>query len=68
MVRSGEFFGLWGLANRVAAIIGPVSYGVINWLSDGNHRAAILSTLAFFILGLLLLLRVDEARGRAAAR
>lgn len=68
VVRSGEFFGLWGLANRVAAIIGPVSYGVINWLSDGNHRVAILSTLAFFILGLLLLLRVDERRGRAAAR
>jgi MFS transporter, UMF1 family len=68
VMRSGEFFGLWGLANRVAAIVGPVSYGVINWLSDGNHRVAILSTLAFFILGLLLLLRVDEARGRAAAR
>ena len=65
MARSGEFFGLWGLANRVAAIIGPVSYGVISWLSAGNHRIAILSTLTFFIVGLLLLLRVNESRGKA---
>ncbi|MEN8212941.1 MAG: MFS transporter [Pseudomonadota bacterium] len=67
VARSGEFFGLWGLANRVAAIVGPLSYGVISWLSEGNHRLAILSTLTFFVVGLLLLLRVDETRGKIAA-
>ncbi len=66
MARSAEFFGLWGMANRLAAIIGPLSYGLISYLSDGNHRLAILSTLLFFIVGLLLLLRVNEKRGRAA--
>ncbi len=66
--RSGEFFGLWGLAVKLSAIIGPVSYGLIAHLTDGDHRSALLSTLVFFIAGLLLLLRVDEARGRAAAR
>ena len=66
--RNGEIFGLWGLANRTAAIIGPVSYGVISELSGGNHRAALLSTLAFFIAGLLLLFTVDEARGKHAAQ
>ena len=66
VARSGEFFGLWGMANRVAAIVGPVSYGVISWLSAGNHRLAILSTLTFFVIGLLLLLRVNESRGKAA--
>lgn len=66
--RTGEFFGLWGLAGRLAAIIGPLSYGLIGALSHGNHRTAILSTLFFFIAGLGLLLTVDEQRGKAAAR
>jgi UMF1 family MFS transporter len=64
--RSGEFFGLWGLVNRLAAILGPLSYGLLSHYSD-NLRLALLSTLAFFIAGLVLLLRVDEARGRRAA-
>jgi UMF1 family MFS transporter len=66
--RSGEFFGLWGLAGKSAAIVGPLSYGVITYVSRGNHRLALLSTAGFFVAGLVLLLRVDERRGRAAAR
>jgi UMF1 family MFS transporter len=62
--RSAEFFGLWGLAGRAAAIIGPLSYGVISHASGGDHRAALLSTLGFFLLGLLVLLTVNEARGK----
>ena len=65
--RNGEIFGLWGLANRAAAIIGPVSYGAISGLSGGNYQLGLLSTLGFFLSGLLLLLTVDEKRGRAAA-
>ncbi len=65
--RSGEFFGLWGLAIRLAAIIGPLTYGAIIYLMQGNHRLAILSTLLFFILGLILLLTVNEQRGKQAA-
>jgi len=64
--RSAEFFGLWGLASRAAAIFGPLSYGVISQLSSGNHRLAMLSTLAFFIAGLALLFTVDEQRGKKA--
>jgi UMF1 family MFS transporter len=65
--RCAEFFGLWGLAGKLAAIVGPVSYGLITWLSRGNHRMALLATAIFFIAGLLLLLTVDEQRGRRAA-
>ena len=65
--RSAEFFGLWGLAVKFAAIIGPISYGLITYLSQGDHRLAILSTNAFFIAGLFLLFTVNEQRGRAAA-
>lgn len=66
--RCGEFFGLWGLAARTAAIIGPVVYGLIGKLTGGDHRLAMLSTLMFFVLGLILLTRVDEQRGIAAGK
>lgn len=66
--RCGEFFGLWGLAGKSAAIVGPLSYGVITYLSRGNHRLALLATAAFFVAGLVVLWRVDERRGRAAAQ
>jgi len=65
--RNAEIFGLWGLANRAAAILGPVSYGVIAEASAGDHRLALLSTLVYFLAGLALLLTVRETRGRAAA-
>jgi UMF1 family MFS transporter len=65
--RSAEFFGLWGLSIKLAAILGPLSYGFIAWYSSGNHRLAILTTLSFFIVGLLVLLTVNEKRGRLAA-
>jgi len=65
--RSAEFFGLWGLAGKLAAVVGPLVYGLVTYLSHGNHRQALLSTCGFFIVGLLMLLTVNERRGRAAA-
>ncbi|MGA9031188.1 MAG: MFS transporter [Sulfuricaulis sp.] len=65
--RAAEFFGLWGLAGKLAAVIGPLVYGLVTFLSHGNHRLALLSTCVFFIAGLLMLLTVNERRGRAAA-
>lgn len=65
--RSAEFFGLWGLASKLAAAVGPPVYGLIAYLSHGNHRLALLSTTGFFVVGLLLLATVNERRGRAAA-
>jgi UMF1 family MFS transporter len=63
----GEFFGLWGLAVKLSSIVGPVTYGVVSWLSRGDHRLAILMTGTFFVVGLVLLHTVDIARGRDAA-
>ncbi len=65
--QTAEMYGLWGMANRIAAIAGPLSYGIIGYVTGGNHRVAVLSTLFFFLTGLVLLLRVDEKRGMAAA-
>jgi UMF1 family MFS transporter len=65
--QAAEFFGLWTFAIRLASIIGPLSYGAITWATDGNQRAAILSTAVLFLGGLVVLLKVDVARGRLAA-
>ncbi|MGE5523391.1 MAG: MFS transporter [Rhodospirillaceae bacterium] len=65
--RTAEFFGLWGLAVKLASILGPVSYGVVTWMSGGSHRLAIVITGLFFVGGLLLLRAVDVGRGRAIA-
>ena len=65
--RTAEFFGLWGLAVKAASIFGPLTYGVVTWMFEGNHRLGILSVGAYFVVGLALLARVDVERGRAAA-
>jgi MFS transporter, UMF1 family len=67
-VRVAEFFGLWTFAIRLASIVGPLSYGLITWLTGGNHRLAIGCTTLLFVLGLWLLRPVDVARGRQAAQ
>ena len=36
-------------------------------LGGGDHQVSLLSTLAFFVFGLLLLFTVNERRGHAAA-
>jgi len=65
--RVAEYFGLWTFATRLAAIVGPVSYGLVVWLTAGQHRLAILSTALFFAAGWWRLRRVNLARGRAVA-
>ncbi|MGB7540549.1 MAG: MFS transporter, partial [Burkholderiales bacterium] len=65
--RRAEFFGLWGLAVKLSSILGPLTYGVVTWISGGDHRLAMLATGAFFAVGLLILAGIDVQRGRRAA-
>ncbi len=64
--RHAEFFGLWGLAVKLASILGPLTYGAVTWLTDNDHRTAMLITGVFFVLGLVVLKSVDPERGRRA--
>ena len=66
--REAEIFGLWGMAVKLASILGPLSYGLVNIATKGNHRLSMVVTAVFFVAGLSLLMRVDVARGHAAAR
>jgi UMF1 family MFS transporter len=65
--RHGEFFGLWGLAVKLSSILGPLTYGAVTWITAGDHRLAILTTGAYFVVGLAILAGVDAERGRRAA-
>jgi MFS transporter, UMF1 family len=65
--RLAEFFGLWTFAVRLSAIVGPITYGLVTVATSGNHRVAILSTGLFFVLGLIVLRKVDVARGSRAS-
>ena len=65
--RTAEFFGLWGLAVKLSAILGPVTYGLVTWITLGNHRVAMLVTGVFFVIGITILFGLNTARGRAAA-
>ncbi|HZF29310.1 MAG TPA: MFS transporter [Gammaproteobacteria bacterium] len=65
--RHAEFFGLWGLAVKLASILGPLTYGAVTWLTHNDHRSAMLITGMFFVLGLAVLKSIDPERGRHAA-
>ncbi|MDA0237001.1 MAG: MFS transporter [Proteobacteria bacterium] len=66
--RKAEFFGLWGISVKCASILGPLTYGALTWLTNGDHRNAILSLVVLFVIGLSILMTVDAERGMSAAR
>ena len=57
--KSGEFFGFMTFSSKVAAIFGPVIFGVISRLTE-SQRISILSLEILFITGFLILLRIRD--------
>ncbi|MBN1265052.1 MAG: MFS transporter [Anaerolineales bacterium] len=65
--KSGEFFGLFGIMEKFSSILGPLVFaGAVAIF--GSSRPAVLGVVAFFIVGGLLLTRVDVEAGKEAAR
>ena len=56
--REGDFFGFYSFCGKSAAVLGPLVFGHVSSATGGNQRLAILSVMAFFILGAALLSRV----------
>ena len=65
--KSGEFFGFFSVFEKFGGIAGPALFGIAASLG-GSSNIAILSVIVFFILGGLVLLRVDTAEGERVAR
>jgi UMF1 family MFS transporter len=66
--QRAEFFGLFAVGSKFASILGPFTFGVVRDVT-GNSRTAILSTLVFFAVGMLVLAAVKPLpRGPGARR
>lgn len=65
--KSGEFFGFFSVFEKFGGIAGPALFGIAASLG-GSSNIAILSVIIFFILGGLVLTRVDTAEGERVAR
>jgi MFS transporter, UMF1 family len=64
--KSGEFFGFFSVFEKFAGIFGPLIFaGTI--AATGSSRNAMLSVIAFFVIGAVILAFVDIEEGRRAA-
>ncbi len=63
--KAAEFFGFWGLANKLAGVLGIIMLGLLQ--SVVGLQASILLCAALFVTAILICLGVDQARGQRAA-
>jgi UMF1 family MFS transporter len=64
--KSSEYFGFFAVFEKFAGIAGPAVFAGSIALF-GSSRAAVLSVIVFFVLGALVLTRVNVAAGEAEA-
>ena len=62
---SAEFYGFYSVFSKFSAIWGPLIFAVISGAA-GSGRPAILSIIVFFIIGIVLLSRLDVDAARAS--
>ena len=60
-----EFFGFFAFSGKLTAFIGPFLLGLLTELS-GSQRVGVSVVLVLFVIGAVLLARVDEKAGVAA--
>ncbi|MGE0443593.1 MAG: MFS transporter [Vicinamibacterales bacterium] len=64
--KSSEYFGFFSVFEKFAGVAGPAMFAA-SVTVFGSSRAAVLSVILFFVLGGLVLSRVNVARGEAQA-
>ncbi|MBM3328097.1 MAG: MFS transporter [Calditrichaeota bacterium] len=65
--HSAEFFGFFSVSGKVASVFGPLVYGTAIYFT-GGLQSGILALGLFFIVGIILLITVNEGEGLAVAR
>jgi UMF1 family MFS transporter len=65
--QASEFFGFISVSNRFAGIFGPMLFGLVSQFA-GESRLSILFLVSFFVIGIILLSRVDVDEARRVAR
>ncbi len=66
--KEAEMFGFYAFCGKSSSIIGPLIFGGISYALGGNQRAAILSVAIFFLIGLILLQRVEDPNKNSSNR
>jgi UMF1 family MFS transporter len=64
--REGEYFGLYEISDKGTSWLGPLLFGLAYGITE-SYRVAILSLLAFFVIGFVLLAAVPIRRAIVAA-
>ena len=64
--REAEYFSLYQACERGTSWLGTLVFGLVHQWTD-SYRPAISALVVFFLVGLVLLWRVDARRGIAAA-
>jgi UMF1 family MFS transporter len=65
--KENQFYGFFAFSGKLTAFLGPLLLGILTRAFD-SQRAGVSVVVLFFIAGGLLLSRVDEQEGKAAAR
>jgi UMF1 family MFS transporter len=59
--KKTEFFGFYSFFGKSSAVIGPLVFGLISYITN-SQRFAIISIAFFFIIGILILVKVKEPK------
>lgn len=54
-------FGFYSLLEKTSTLLGPLAFGLVSWLS-GSQKLAVLSVGFFFLVGMLLIKKVNYKR------
>lgn len=65
--KSAEFFSFFSVVSAVSSILAPTLFGLVG-LVAGSNRVAIASLSLFFVVGAVIVARIDVERGRQVAR
>lgn len=63
--KSAEFFGFWGLSNKIAGVFGIIGLGLLQ--AEFGLQQSVLFCAALFLVAILVCLFVDQNRGEKAA-
>lgn len=60
--RESEMFGFYALCGKSSSVIGPIVFGQVALLTGGNQRISVMAVSVMFIIGLILLQRVNDPK------
>ncbi|NLI14922.1 MAG: MFS transporter [candidate division Zixibacteria bacterium] len=70
--KLGEYFGLYALSGRLAAVVGPIIWGLVIYFAASigvfKYRLAILALLVMLVVGLVILWKIPDSRAENTIR